>query len=213
MKIDRDSQLENTLLKATIRIFVSPRSTSRNSSLTSISRQWSSILWASGSCTTAWNTVSWALRHPRRMASTTPWTPRTPRPIAQRFRFWPEAAMTYFGILVSPCKVVYRIPDARVVVVRDHELGTNDCRGWIRRSYFERLHLAGRRFYQFRMSFRKYAGQGSFRSWRTMSPMRCRSISSSRGRVCKPEFKKPECVRQCPTVAGRMSGNTPPAGW
>src|SRR5205809_744919 len=80
--------------------------------------------------------------------------------IAQRFRFWPEAAMTYFGILVSPCKVCIEIPDARVIVVKDHELGTNDCRGWIRRSYFERLQLADRHFYQFRMSFENTQAKG-----------------------------------------------------
>src|SRR5438045_1099474 len=39
--------------------------------------------------------------------------------IAKRFRFWPEAAMTYFGILVSPCKACVEIPDARVLVVKD----------------------------------------------------------------------------------------------
>ena len=30
-------------------------------------------------------------------------------------------------------------PEARVLVVPDHKLGTNDCRGWIRRSLFQRL--------------------------------------------------------------------------
>ena len=62
------------------------------------------------------------------------------RPIAERFRNWPEAAMVYFGILVSPCnKGRLEIPMARLMVVEDHELGTNDCRGWIRRSLFQRL--------------------------------------------------------------------------
>jgi hypothetical protein len=28
---------------------------------------------------------------------------------------------------------------AGVLVVKDRELGTNDCRGWIRRSLFERM--------------------------------------------------------------------------
>ena len=126
--------------------------------------------------------------------------------IAQRFRFWPEAAMTYFGILVSPCKVCIEIPDARVVVVRDHELGTNDCRGWIRRSYFERLHLADRRFYQFRMSFENTQAKGSFKIMED-DVADALSVDFVIPRSsCKPEFKKPECVRQCPTAAGRMSG-------
>ena len=62
------------------------------------------------------------------------------RPIAERFRNWPEAAMVYFGILVSPCsKGRLEIPKARLMVIEDHELGTNDCRGWIRRSLFQKL--------------------------------------------------------------------------
>ncbi len=62
------------------------------------------------------------------------------RPIAERFRNWPEAAMVYFGILVSPCnKGRLELPKARLMVVEDHELGTNDCRGWIRHSIFQKL--------------------------------------------------------------------------
>ena len=61
------------------------------------------------------------------------------RAIAERFQHWPQAAIVYFGILVSPCKVMMEEPDARVLVVPDHSLGTNDCRGWIRRSLFQRL--------------------------------------------------------------------------
>ena len=61
------------------------------------------------------------------------------RAIAERFQHWPQAAIVYFGILVSPCKVMMESSDARVLVVPDHKLGTNDCRGWIRRSVFERL--------------------------------------------------------------------------
>src|SRR6185312_13183152 len=33
--------------------------------------------------------------------------------IAERFRKWPEAAITYFGILVSPCKQRIRCPTPR----------------------------------------------------------------------------------------------------
>jgi len=61
------------------------------------------------------------------------------RAIAERFQHWPQAAIVYFGILVSPCKVMMEEPAARVLVVPDRKLGTNDCRGWIRRSVFQRL--------------------------------------------------------------------------
>ena len=61
------------------------------------------------------------------------------RAIAERFQHWPQAAIVYFGILVSPCKVMMEDPDSRVLVVPDRTLGTNDCRGWIRRSLFQRL--------------------------------------------------------------------------
>jgi len=59
--------------------------------------------------------------------------------IAERFQHWPQAAIVYFGILVSPCKVMMEESDSRVLVVPDRKLGTNDCRGWIRRSVFRRL--------------------------------------------------------------------------
>ena len=61
------------------------------------------------------------------------------RAIADRFQHWPQAAIVYFGILVSSCKVMMEEPDARVLVVPDHALGTNDCRGWVRRSVFRKL--------------------------------------------------------------------------
>src|SRR5215469_8413272 len=59
--------------------------------------------------------------------------------LAERFRYSPQAAMTYFGILVSSCKVLIEVPDCRVLVVEDRQLGTNDCRAWISRSLFKRL--------------------------------------------------------------------------
>ena len=83
--------------------------------------------------------------------------------IAKRFQQWPEAAITYFGILVSDCKVVRKEPEARVLVVRDLELGTNDCRGWIRRSLFKKLALPEGHFYQFRLAFGETQGKGSFK--------------------------------------------------
>ena len=59
--------------------------------------------------------------------------------LGERFRFSPQAAITYFGILVSSCKVLVEEPDCRVMVVDDREFGTNDCRGWISQSLFRKL--------------------------------------------------------------------------
>src|SRR5271167_923324 len=59
--------------------------------------------------------------------------------LAERFRFSPQAAITYFGILLSSCKVLIEEPDCRLMVVDDHEFGTNDCRGWISQSLFRKL--------------------------------------------------------------------------
>src|SRR6516162_8458225 len=59
--------------------------------------------------------------------------------LAERFRYSPQAAITYFGILVSSCRVLVEEPDCRVMVVDDHEFGTNDCRGWISQSLFGKL--------------------------------------------------------------------------
>ena len=70
--------------------------------------------------------------------------PKREREIASRFGNWPEAAMTYFGILVSDCLVRIEKPECRVLVVDDHELGTNDCRGWISQSLFRELQAAHR---------------------------------------------------------------------
>jgi hypothetical protein len=83
--------------------------------------------------------------------------------IAKRFQQWPEAAITYFGILVSGCKVVHTEPSARVMVVEDLKLGTNDCRGWIRKSLFGKLDLPERHFYQFRLAFGETQAKGSFK--------------------------------------------------
>ena len=84
--------------------------------------------------------------------------------IAKRFQQWPEAAITYFGILVSGCKIVHQEASARVMVVKDLELGTNDCRGWIRKSLFGKLNLPERHFYQFRLAFGETQAKGSFKA-------------------------------------------------
>jgi hypothetical protein len=81
--------------------------------------------------------------------------------IADRFRRWPQAAITYFGILVSPCKQRIQLPDARVMVVKDRTLGTNDCRGWISQSLFGRFHLPAHRLYQFRLAFENTQAKGA----------------------------------------------------
>jgi len=83
--------------------------------------------------------------------------------IAERFQFWPEAATVYFGILVSPCRVMIDEPDMTVLVVEDHQLGTNDCRGWIRRSLFGKLQLPDHCLYQFRMAFEDTRAKGSLK--------------------------------------------------
>jgi hypothetical protein len=75
------------------------------------------------------------------------------KPIAERFQHWPEAAIVYFSILISDCKLVMEQSDFRIVVVEDHVLGTNDCRGWIRESLYRKLHLSPDRFCQFRLAF------------------------------------------------------------
>jgi hypothetical protein len=80
--------------------------------------------------------------------------------LAERFRKWPEAAITYFGILVSPCKQRIQMPDVRVMIVKDRTLGTNDCRGWISQSVFERFHLPKHRLYQFRLAFENAQAKG-----------------------------------------------------
>src|SRR5436309_8020178 len=92
------------------------------------------------------------------------------RAIAERFLNWPQAARTDFGVLVSPCKVRIEMPDARVIVVKDHEFGTNDCRGWVSRSFFRALQersrtsgrdLPGDRLYQFRLAFDSTQAKGA----------------------------------------------------
>ncbi len=83
--------------------------------------------------------------------------------IAERFQKWPQAAITYFGILVSDCKVVIQEPNVDVLVVEDHALGTNDCRGWISERLFRKLNLPEHRFYQFRLAFDRTQAKGSFK--------------------------------------------------
>lgn len=75
------------------------------------------------------------------------------KPIAERFQHWPEAAIVYFAILVSDCQLMIEEPELRIAVVKDHVLGTNDCRGWARESLYRKLKLNPRHFCQFRLAF------------------------------------------------------------
>lgn len=85
--------------------------------------------------------------------------------IAKRFQNWPQAAITYLGILLSDCRVLIEYPDAEILIVDDHVLGTNDCRGWISERYLAQLHLPPGRFYQFRLAFDAIQAKGS---WKVM---------------------------------------------
>lgn len=73
--------------------------------------------------------------------------------IAERFQHWPEAAIVYFAILVSDCKLMVEEPNLRMAVVKDRVLGTNDCRGWARESLYRKLKIGTNRFCQFRLAF------------------------------------------------------------
>jgi len=74
-------------------------------------------------------------------------------PIAERFQHWPEAAIVHFAILVSDCKLMVEESDLRIAVVKDHILGTNDCRGWARESIYRKLKIGTNHFCQFRLAF------------------------------------------------------------
>lgn len=73
--------------------------------------------------------------------------------IAKRYQNWPEAMVTYFSILISDCKIIQEFPDLKVAVVKDHVLGTNDSRGWVRKSIYRQLELMPDWFTQFRLGY------------------------------------------------------------
>src|SRR5579871_1995180 len=153
MKIDRDSQLENTLLKAD---YPDIRVATIDIPQEQLDQYQQSMVEHSLGKKILFEGIEYCLVGASASAKSGKYyavDAAHAKLIGRRFRFWPEAAMTYFGILVSPCKVCVEFSEARVFVVRDRELGTNDCRGWIRRSLFERLQLSDGHFYQFRMSF------------------------------------------------------------
>ena len=72
--------------------------------------------------------------------------------VRKRMDAWPEAALSYFGILTSTLKTMVEEPKCSVLLVPDLELGTNDCRGWVRQTLFDKLSLPAGRFYQFRLA-------------------------------------------------------------
>lgn len=138
MRLDRDSQLTNSLLQAlnpgirvaTVDVPVEPLDPCEQAiveqALTRIELDGTrySLVGASGS---AKNGKFYAVES------------SFEKKLGERFRFSPQAAITYFGILVSACKVLLEVPDCRVMVVDDREFGTNDCRGWISESLFRKL--------------------------------------------------------------------------
>jgi hypothetical protein len=86
--------------------------------------------------------------------------------LTARFQGWPEALIVYFGILVSPCQALIEKADAKILVVPDFELGTNDGSGKIRESMFHEFRrfwtvddedytelLEPHHLYQFRLAF------------------------------------------------------------
>lgn len=72
--------------------------------------------------------------------------------IAERFGRWPEALITYFGILVSSCKAIIQ-DNIGMLVVQDRTYGTNADRAWFSERVFNQFGLLPRRLYQFRMDF------------------------------------------------------------
>jgi len=71
------------------------------------------------------------------MATTREFLPK----LQKVYQYWPECSISYAGIAVSQCdKALIRVP-ARVKIVKDHELGTNDCRGWIVKRLVREMNL------------------------------------------------------------------------
>ncbi len=121
--------------------------------------------------------------------------------IAERFRKWPEAAITYFGILVSPCKQRIQLSDARVMVVKDHTLGTNDCRGWISQSVFGRFHLPRHRLYQFRLAFEKTQAKGGCKVMPDDVAEKLGADIILPESCVKPEYKQSNAISRIPLLA------------
>lgn len=80
----------------------------------------------------------------------------------KRFQNWPEALIAYFGIQTSDCRRIHDF-NGTVLVVRDGELGTNDCGAYIRESWAEVLQLPKGHLSQFRCGFGLENGKGTFK--------------------------------------------------
>src|SRR5579864_5869267 len=97
----------------------------------------SRTLWH-GSSSKGFTTSWWVPAVRQRKASFTLSTRSTAGRLPSGFSIGRRRRSFISGFL-SPCKVMREAPDSRVLVVPDRSLGTNDCRGWIRRSLFQRL--------------------------------------------------------------------------
>lgn len=72
--------------------------------------------------------------------------------IAERFQRWPEALITYLGILVSPCKKVV-LGNVGILFVQDRTFGTNADRAWFSTRFGSQYGMLPRRLHQFRLAF------------------------------------------------------------
>ncbi|GGG87188.1 hypothetical protein [Edaphobacter dinghuensis] len=125
--------------------------------------------------------------------------------IAKRYQRWPEAMVTYFSILTSDCRMILEEPDLRVAVVKDHVLGTNDCRGWLRKSLYRKAGLLPVWFTQFRMAYLegdKLQFKGAVKPFSDQAADILEVDMILPESACKPELKDP--VRLLPKL--RTSG-------
>jgi len=124
--------------------------------------------------------------------------------------------MTYFGnsrLHRARCRI--EIPDARVVVVRDHELGTNDLPpAWIRRSYSSVLIWPIITSYQFRMSFENTQANGSFKVMEdNVADGIVGRLLSFQVRAASLSSRNPNAFDSVQTPPAASRGRIPPAGW
>src|ERR1019366_2381134 len=140
MKIDRDSQLENTLLKAD---YPDIRVATIDIPQQQLDQYQQAMVEHSLGKRIMHEGVEYSLVGASASAKNGKYyavDAAHAKTIAQRFRFWPEAAMTYFGIPGSPFGVCIERPDPGLGVLRAHDVGDSACRGWVRPRSFEGLH-------------------------------------------------------------------------
>lgn len=127
--------------------------------------------------------------------------------IAKRYQRWPEAMVTYFSILTSDCRMILEENNLRVVVVKDHVLGTNDCRGWLRKSLYRKAGLLPTWFTQFRLAYvegDKLQFKGAVKPFSDQAADILDVDMILPESACKPELKDP--VRLLPKL--RTSGRS-----